>query len=354
MWYKGVIQKNMMDLGLSGWMADFGEYVPADGAFFYSNETGRVVHNKWPRLWAEVNRMATDESNVTGDVVFWMRAGAAGVGNYTTLMWAGDQNVDFSYADGLPSTIPAALNMGMSGVGITHFDIGGYTTAAQFRALGQALVRSDELLLRSAEAAVFTPMFRSHEGNQPQANVQFYSNDYIEQQFGRLSRMFVHIANYTRHVVQENSLFGTPAQRPLFMEFPDDPAAWAVTYQYMYGDKVLVAPVIATNVTSQTVYLPKGPGSAGWHFLWSDRSYPGGQFANVPAPIGQPPVFYLSSPEYDDIFTAVKRKFPLVQPPPPTTPHAETSTVSTKSTNSCTSVHVLNSLIMMCVVLHVF
>ena len=79
-------------------------------------------------------------------------------------MGAGDQNVDFSYADGLPSTIPAALNMGMSGVGITHFDIGGYTTAAQFRALGQALVRSDELLLRSPEAAVFTPMFRSHEG----------------------------------------------------------------------------------------------------------------------------------------------------------------------------------------------
>ena len=74
-------------------------------------------------------------------------------------MWTGDQNVDFSYGDGLPSTIPAALNMGLSGVGITHYDIGGYTT---YQAFG--LVRTAELLLRSAEAAIFTPMFRSHEG----------------------------------------------------------------------------------------------------------------------------------------------------------------------------------------------
>ena len=79
-------------------------------------------------------------------------------------MWAGDQNVDFSYGDGLPSTIPAALNLGMSGIGITHFDIGGYTTFAQFAAFGQALVRTQELLLRSAEAAIFTPFFRTHEG----------------------------------------------------------------------------------------------------------------------------------------------------------------------------------------------
>ena len=34
---------------------------------------------------------------------------------YTTVAWGGDQNVDFSYADGLMSVIPAALSMGMSG-----------------------------------------------------------------------------------------------------------------------------------------------------------------------------------------------------------------------------------------------
>lgn len=75
-------------------------------------------------------------------------------------MWAGDQNVDFSYGDGLPSTIIAATSMGLSGTGLTHFDIGGYTT---FGSLG--LRRTAELLLRSAEMAVFTPVMRTHEGS---------------------------------------------------------------------------------------------------------------------------------------------------------------------------------------------
>lgn len=68
----------MIDLGLSGWMADFGEYLSTDGAVFASGQSGKEVHNQWPVLWAEVNRAAIEERNVTGDVVFWMRAGGAG------------------------------------------------------------------------------------------------------------------------------------------------------------------------------------------------------------------------------------------------------------------------------------
>lgn len=80
-------------------------------------------------------------------------------------MWAGDQNVDFSMSDGIASTVVAALSMGMSGVGLTHFDIGGFTTFASYN---PPLVRTEECLLRSAEMAVFTPVFRTHEGEKHQ------------------------------------------------------------------------------------------------------------------------------------------------------------------------------------------
>ncbi|KAL4227121.1 hypothetical protein ACF0H5_015094 [Mactra antiquata] len=310
-WYKGVIQTNMIDLGLSGWMADFGEYLPPDGVVFQGNLTGREVHNKWPVAWAEVNRMAINERNVTGDVVFWTRSGGAGSGKYTTIMWAGDQNVDFSYGDGLPSTIPAALNLGMSGIGITHFDIGGYTTASQYKALGFALVRTEELLLRSAEAAIFTPMFRSHEGNQPKANVQFYSSEYIEKCFGRLASIFVHISNYTKNYVRDNALFGTPVQRPLFMEFPDDPTAWTITYQYMFGSDVLVAPVIESNVSTMNVYLPSGQ----WSYIWDSTDYTGSKFVTVNAPLGKPPAFFKKNSVWADVFSEIKTKFPLIPVP---------------------------------------
>ncbi|XP_060557161.1 sulfoquinovosidase-like [Ruditapes philippinarum] len=332
-WYKEVIQTNMIDLGLSGWMADFGEYVPADGAVFYSNQTGREVHNQWPTLWAEVNRNAIDERNVTGDVVFWMRAGSAGTSKYTTLMWAGDQNVDFSYGDGLPSTIPAALNMGMSGIGITHFDIGGYTTAAQFQKFGQALVRTEELLLRSAEAAIFTPMFRSHEGNQPKANVQFYTNDFIEKSFGRLAQIFVHISNYTKSVVRDNHDLGIPAQRPLFMEFPTDDISKSVSYQYMFGSDLLVAPVIQGNVETMNVYLPPGD----WKFIWDKNEYSGHNYYNVTATMGMPPAFYKKTSEYASMFSEIQTKFPPLPLPPATTTSQPITTGSPCTSGSSSS-----------------
>jgi len=139
--------------------------------------------------------------------------------------------------------------------------------------------------------------------------------------------MFVYISNYTRAVVQENSLFGTPAQRPLFMEFPDDDTAWTITYQYMFGNRLLVAPVIASNVKTSLVYLPKG---FEWMFLWDGKNYPGGNYTTVDSPLGMPPVFYKVTDNhlYDDLFAAVRIKFPLIPAPPTTQPPPTTKAVN--------------------------
>ena len=85
------------------------------------------------------------------------------------MSWAGDQSVDFTYSDGLPSTIPAALSLGMSGFGLTHFDIGGYTSVIRNGTtrgiqFDVKLLRDEELFMRGAEMAVFTPVMRTHEG----------------------------------------------------------------------------------------------------------------------------------------------------------------------------------------------
>ncbi|RUS85116.1 hypothetical protein EGW08_007121 [Elysia chlorotica] len=54
-WYKDVIKNNMIDLGLGGWMADFGEYLAVD-AVLHDGRTGLEAHNEWPVLWAKMNR----------------------------------------------------------------------------------------------------------------------------------------------------------------------------------------------------------------------------------------------------------------------------------------------------------
>ena len=50
---------------------------------------------------------------------------------FQTNFRAGDQAVDWTQSDGLKSSIIAALSLSLSGMGLSHSDIGGYTTAFQ-------------------------------------------------------------------------------------------------------------------------------------------------------------------------------------------------------------------------------
>ncbi|ROT73645.1 alpha-xylosidase, partial [Penaeus vannamei] len=96
----------------------------------------------------------------------------------------------------------------------------------------------------SAEYAVFTPVMRTHEGNKPASNHQFYSDEDTLNQFARLTQMHARLAPYTRTLVDACFDEGIPAQAPLFLYFEDDLGSWDIEYQYMYGPDLLVAPVI--------------------------------------------------------------------------------------------------------------
>ena len=109
-WLKQIIKTNMIAFGLSGWMADFGEYLPTD-CVLYSGEDPELVHNTWPARWAQLNREAVEESGMLGEVFFFTRAGFSGTGGASLMMWNGDNHVDFSVDNGLPSVIPAAVSV---------------------------------------------------------------------------------------------------------------------------------------------------------------------------------------------------------------------------------------------------
>ena len=295
-WYKKVVRENLIGLGFRGWMADFGEYLPADAVCFGGG--GLREHNRWPLLWARCCREAVEESGLLGECVFYMRAGAAGSQRYATLVWAGDQCVDWSEDDGLPSVITAALTLGMSGFGLHTCDAGGYTTLFHLR-------RDRELLLRWLEFACFTPVMRTHEGNRPESNVQLYSSEEIIAAAARLSRLHTALLPYMRECVRENSESGVPVMRPLFFEAPDDPRAWArENYSYLLGEELLAAPVVRPGEEERELYLPTG----GWVHLWSGIEYGAGT-AKVAAPMGRPPVFYRRGCAHEALFRSIAKDF---------------------------------------------
>lgn len=84
----------MIDQGLSGWMADYGEWLPLDAKLF-SGINAFDYHNQYAVDWAKLNREAIQEAGRDGDLVFFTRSGAIGSAQYSTLFWTGDQLVDW-------------------------------------------------------------------------------------------------------------------------------------------------------------------------------------------------------------------------------------------------------------------
>ena len=305
-WFKEVIKTNMIDFGFAGWMADFGEYTPtyARSKFsdrWWAEQHGEILHQVYSQEWAKLNREAVEDSGKLGEIMYWMRSGGIESKNYQVMSWAGDQTVDWTRSDGLPSSIVSALSLSLSGMGLTHSDIGGYTTISQL-----GVTRSKELLLRWAEYAAFTPVMRTHEGNQPEENHQFYSDKDTLQQFGRLTQIYVAISNYTRAAVRQNTDQHIPVMRPLFLCFENDNETFEQEYEYMYGDDLLVAPVLNPGVEDWTVYLPA---EETWVHMWTKEEFTGGVYQEVPAPLGYPPVFYRQSSEWAQLFDSVGSMF---------------------------------------------
>ncbi|MCS6971678.1 MAG: alpha-glucosidase, partial [Leptospiraceae bacterium] len=124
---KNIIRKNLLGNGLSGYMADFGEWLPWD-AVLYSGESAALWHNRYPVEWAKLNGEAIREARMEKEVVFFTRAGFTDAARYSPLFWLGDQLVSFDQYDGLASAITGLLSGGISGITLNHSDIGGYTT----------------------------------------------------------------------------------------------------------------------------------------------------------------------------------------------------------------------------------
>ena len=295
-WYKSVIRDNLLGFGLSGWMADFGEYLPTD-AILASGQCAEEAHNAWPALWARCNREAVDSlgPEAAAEILYFMRAGGPGSQRHCPMMWAGDQNVDWSEDDGLPSVIPAALSLGLSGHGLSHSDIGGYTTLYGMR-------RTKELFMRWAEQAALSPLMRGHEGNRPKDNWQFDSDAETLSHLASMGRLHVALKPYLKAAVAENAERGIPAMRPVFLEHEEDEAAWSIKDEYLLGPDLLVAPVIREHARSRTVHLPPGD----WLPLWGgprlSAPAPAGLDLEADATIGRPPAFYRAGSPWAGLF----------------------------------------------------
>jgi alpha-glucosidase len=286
-WIKDVIKAELIGTGASGWMADYGEGLPYDAVLF-SGADPKTYHNRYAEEWARVNREAIDEAGRGDDIVFFNRSGYTRSPRYGTLFWIGDQLVSWDEHDGIKSAVTGLLSSGLSGYSMEHSDIGGYT------AIDNPLLRyhrSRELLLRWIELGAFTTVFRTHEGNIPEVNHQFYSDEEALEHFVRFARIYAAWKPYRMTLVREASETGLPVVRHPFIHYPDDPEVLNLKYQFMVGTELMVAPVLDPGADNVGIYLPAG----NWVHLWTGEGHGSterGVYETVSAPIGEPAVFH--------------------------------------------------------------
>lgn len=292
-----LVKKNYADLGIKTFWLDEAE--PEFTGYDYESyryHEGPVleVGNKYPR---EYSRLFYEGQLASGqrDIVNLVRCAWAGSQRYGALVWSGD--IFSSYED-FRKQICTGLHMGLSGIPWWTTDIGG------FHAGVAADPDFQELLIRWFQFGAFCPVMRLHGSRLP--GRQIFSRDgeeregtgadneiwsYGEENY-RIMKKFILIResmrDYTRSLMREAHQKGTPVMRTLFYEFPEDPAAWDITDEYLFGSDILVAPIVYPKMASRTVYLPEG---AKWVCAGTGKEYAGGQNVEAQAPIDTLPIF---------------------------------------------------------------
>lgn len=266
---------------------DFDNYRYYEGTV---SQTGNIYPREYSRLFYEGQKASGQE-----EIVNLVRCAWAGSQRYGALVWSGD--IMSTYED-FRKQICAGIHMGISGIPWWTTDIGGFhggvTDDKDFQ----------ELLIRWFEFGTFCPVMRIHGCRLPGKDIINKSGEkrewtgadnevwsYGEENYGIMVK-YINIRelirNYTRSLMEEAHLKGTPVIRALFYEFPEDAVCWDITDSYMFGADLLVAPVCHKHHMERKVYLPKG---AVWVNASDGKEYKGGTWHDIPAPVGTIPVF---------------------------------------------------------------
>jgi alpha-glucosidase len=269
-----------LDQGFSGWMADFGEWLPHD-AVLASGEDPLEAHNRYPLEWAKLNYEVLAERRADGvQRLFFARSGWLKSNAVTPVAWAGDQRTDFQKDDGLPTVIPLGVNLGLGGVSTFGHDIGGYQSATNPPS-------TKELFFRWTALGALSPVMRTHHGTNPAQQWRFDKDAETLAHYRRWAKLHVQLFPYLDAHSAEAEAAGVPIMRALALMFPDDPATWTVSDEYMLGGALLVAPVVEQGATSRSVHLPPGE----WASWDGAQRFTGPGDVMVDAPLTEAPLF---------------------------------------------------------------
>jgi oligosaccharide 4-alpha-D-glucosyltransferase len=245
--------------GVAGWWGDLGEPETHPATMYHNLKDpgfkrlfkADEVHNIYGHYWDKMlfDKYAKEYPNVR--LFNLNRSGYAGSPRYSVFPWSGDVGRNW---DGLKAQLPLMIGMSMSGVPYIHADAGGF---------GGGDV-DEELYTRWLQFATFTPVFRPHGtavgDADPNAKDIPSEPCFHPEPYKSIVRRYINLRytflpyNYT--LAYEEAKFGKPLVKPLFYYSNTDCNLFKAQDEYLWGDNIIVAPVLDKAATTRKVYLP--------------------------------------------------------------------------------------------------
>jgi alpha-glucosidase len=126
----------------------------------------------------------------------------------------------------------------------THHQVCGF--------LGDA---NEKLCARWATLGAFNPFYRNH-ADAPSPPQEFYRWPLVASAARHAISVRYQLLDYLYTALARQSRDGTPALSPLWFAYPEDEATFDIDAQFLFGDCVLVSPVVDDDAADATVYLP--------------------------------------------------------------------------------------------------
>ena len=262
-WWWSKYEKSF-DLGLQGFWNDEIDHDNGYGNFGNMNaqraiyEGQRKYTNDGTRVWS-INRN------------FYL-----GAQRYSYGVWTGDIGTGFASMKGQAGKMIASANLGETKWGM---DTGGFNGGDP----------SPENYARWIEFSAFTPIFRVHgqdcrsaeqapsTGRSATPRYPWKFGDTAEAAAKNAMQLRYRLIPYIYKYEYDASNGGTGLIKPLMMMYPNDSNVSSEVYSWMFGDYMLVSPVLDEGQTSKDIYLPAGK----WTDYSNGKEYDGGQTITI-------------------------------------------------------------------------
>lgn len=282
--------KKQMNNGVEAWWGDLGEPETHPSALYHNlsdfgfNRLFKAdeVHNIYGHNWTKMlfEKYAVEYPNKR--LFSLNRSGFSGTQRYSIFPWSGDVSRSWS---GFRAQLPVMLGMSMSGIPYAHADAGGF-------AGGEG---DNELYVRWLQFAQYTPILRPHGTALYEIDKNAFSFPsepaLIAEPYKTAARKIVtnryKMLPYNYTLSYRQAKYGEPLVYPLYYQYSNDIEAAKTENEFMWGEAVLVAPVLEKNATERKVYLPAGD----WYYLNSNTRFTGADTLNIKVQLEDIPVF---------------------------------------------------------------